>query len=341
MVMNPRVLADWKNWFLLMIIVSSMVGIVIAKDAYASRLFTTQTIYTYGTTQERLLNGVNVHPWDVDTPYFVKDEYFDLLKNSGVQWIRLDVTDPLDPWSGPWFRLFLDEAHSRGIQVLGILDRHIVREDPNFTLDDWKEGVNQVIEEYGNEVDAWEIWNEPNIPNNALGYMDGTPEHYVDILKGAYELIKATSDSPVVFAGLSPNGIDPLDFTSECWAVGAANYCDIFNIHLYSTSIHSDTILSEIDQIIGPKPIWITETGVDSLTHGLDGQSHLLVELKEYFNQKKDEYRIQNVFWYCWMDYAKPGDEINVFGTPVNREHFYGLVTVDFKLKPSYNSYMQ
>jgi hypothetical protein len=290
-------------------------------------------------TEGRILCGLNMHPWDVDTPCFAKDKYFDLAKDSGAKWIRLAVTDPRDnTWSGPWFKLFVEEAHARQIKVLGILDRYIVGENSSFSPADWQRALNTVMEVYRDTVDAWEVWNEPNLPLFYLGYMDGTPEHYVDLLKTSYQTIKACNpEALVVFGGLSPCGTNCTEFVSRSWELGAGSYCDEFAIHVYDED--AGQLLSKIVSITDPKPIWITETGASSLNYGLNGQSQKLKLLNSYFISVKEEYRIQSVFWYCWMDYARPNDQTNVFGRPISSADFCGLLTVDLTQKPSCESY--
>lgn len=336
---DPRIKATKKISCTILCAIALLVSCSVVQESAAPQAGY-KSIPSYGMiTEGRILWGLNMHPWDVNAPYFAKDKYFDLAKDSGAKWIRLAVTDPLDnAWSGPWFKLFVEEAHARQIKVLGILDRYIVGENSSFSLADWQNGLNVVMGVYGDTVDAWEVWNEPNLPEYYFGYTDGTPEHYVDLLKTSYQTIKACNpEALVVFGGLSPCGTNCTEFASECWELGAASYCDVFAIHVYEP--YADQLLSPIASITAPKPIWITETGVSSLDFGLDGQSQELILLNSYFNNVKEEYRIQNVFWYCWMDYAGPNDQTNVFGSPVSSPDFCGLVTMNLTQKQSYETY--
>lgn len=294
-----------------------------------------QKIPSYGAVKEyEILIGVCAHPYDARTPYFEVDRYFDLMKDVGVKWIRVGMTDPR------WyleFEPFVEQTHARGIKVLATLGGWVVGENPNFTLADWEDAIHAVMEIFADRVDAWKVWNEPNVPSFYLGYMDGSPEHYVDMLKSAYEIIKTyRPDVPVIFAGVAPIE-NCTHFTSKCWELGAADYCDAFSFHLYA--IYQDSWLAQTVLITDPKSLWITETGANSLQYGLEGQATQLGVLRTYFKENMEAYRIQKVFWYCWMDYAKPGDATNVFGHPTSREDLFGLVTVDLKAKPAYRRY--
>jgi hypothetical protein len=278
--------------------------------------------------ENEIFVGVNVHPCDARTPDFEEDKYFDLIKEAGVKWIRVDITAPR--WHRE-FEPFVEAAHARGIKVLAMLGPFIVEQNPNFTLADWESAVHDVIEIFGQQVDAWEVWNEPNLASFYLGYIDGSPEHYTNILKSTYRIVKAyRANVPVLFGGVAQTE-NCTGFITECWELGAANHCDVFNFHLYS--IAQSQWLAEAAVITNPKPIWITETGANSLQNGTETQASRLEVLRTHFQENMAKYRIQKVFWYCWMDYAKMDDETNVFGQPTTTEDFYGLVTVDFKAK--------
>ena len=76
--------------------------------------------------------------------------------------------------------------------MLAIIDHNTLNQQ-DFTLQDWQGNVSAIVA--SNEaklVSAWEIWNEPNNPSFNFGYMDGSAEHYFDMLKVAYTTIKAT-----------------------------------------------------------------------------------------------------------------------------------------------------
>jgi hypothetical protein len=136
--------------------------------------------------------GVCIHLSDFDSQ--TEAAIVDL----GVRWVRID-------WVIGEMGNFMERMSNDGIHVLAIIDHNTLNQQ-NFTLPDWQGNVSAITaSEDAKLVSAWEIWNEPNNPSFYLGYMDGTPQHYFDMLKVAYETIKATSNSSVVSAGLSPN----------------------------------------------------------------------------------------------------------------------------------------
>jgi hypothetical protein len=293
-----------------------------------------------GAIKDNILVGVCVHPWDAITPNFNDDEYFNLLSETGVQWMRIDIGSPNNQWNINQTQLFVEQASIRGIHLLGILDGVTFDDNPNFSLDNWNASVRMALQLFGNEVNAWEVWNEPNSPSTALGYMDGTPQHYVKMLQSAYTTIKSMfPEASVILGGIAPteNGYD---FVNSCWSLGAGAYCDAVAYHCYSQYLSTSTTqLPEIASLVNPKPIWITEVGADSLQFNLTGQAQQLITLRDYIYSMAETCRIQRSFWYCWMDDAVPGNATNVLGNPSSSEDFFGLITVDLEQKPAYSMY--
>ena len=84
--------------------------------------------------------------------------------------------------------------------------------------------------------------------------MNGNPENYFDMLKDAFQIIKAgSSNATVLSAGLSPYG-------SSAWKVWLTDFANMFpqryfdfqGIHLYDDSDpENQNLLSETRQIIG------------------------------------------------------------------------------------------
>ena len=178
-------------------------------------------------------------------------------------------------------------------------------------------------------VSVWEIWNEPNNPSFYVGYMDGSPEHYFEMLKVAYNSIKSTSNSSVVSAGLSPN--DTFNGGWQTWLnklqdLGSKNYSDIQGIHLYY-----DLASTNLEKLNSTKsygmPVWITEIGRPS-----SSESYTQEEQATYLSNNLDLLgsNADKVFWYELKD--------NV-GFEPPKENFFGLITTEFIKKPSYEEF--
>ncbi|NYH14496.1 hypothetical protein GGD41_001724 [Paraburkholderia bryophila] len=118
---------------------------------------------------------------------------------------------------------------------------------------------------YGGQVDAWEIWNEPNCGSDFIPH---DPALYTKILKGAYPVIKQANPGAYVYAGGSsgcttapnngtgalpskgiaglvnstnpsypaPTQWDPRDWLAVMYADGAQGYFDALSHHPYCFS---------------------------------------------------------------------------------------------------------
>jgi hypothetical protein len=121
--------------------------------------------------------------------------------------------------------------------------------------------------ETAKKVDAWEIWNEPNADQFHLGYMDGNPQTYFNILRVAHEIIRTSSPNATILAA----GLSPYTFSYGTWTKRLIDFSNLFpqtffdfqGVHLYDDGETNQNILSETKEIIG-KALWVTEVGQPS-----------------------------------------------------------------------------
>ena len=84
-------------------------------------------------------------------------------------------------------------------------------------------------------VDAWEIWNEPNLAN--FWRPTPNPSAYTTLLRAAAPSIRAAAPgTTIVSAGLSPAGgtFAPITFLQGMYAAGARGSFDALGFHPYS-----------------------------------------------------------------------------------------------------------
>lgn len=97
--------------------------------------------------------------------------------------------------------------------------------------------VAQLAGRYGGQVDAYEIWNEPNTPRF---WSRPNIDHYVMLLKSAYPRIhEADPGATVVSAGMapapdSPTTIAPQTFIRGLYERGAQDWFDALGMHPYT-----------------------------------------------------------------------------------------------------------
>ena len=218
----------------------------------------------------------------------------DAMAASGAQWLRLDF-----PWGAveqsrgvfTWGAVdrVVNAAAARGIKVLalpaytpawarpvGTTDKY-----PPTNVADFAVFVKAAATRYSaDRVQAWEIWNEPNISNFWAPAPD--PVKYASMLKSASAALRSVRPGvPVISGGLSPatdsaTTLSPSTFLNEVYAQGAASSFDAVGMHPYSfpalpmdpstSSWNTYYRLPLIRDLMvtrgdGAKKIWLTEVG--------------------------------------------------------------------------------
>ena len=152
------------------------------------------------------------------------------------------------------------------------------------------------VERYGDQVEAWEIWNEPN---SGLFWTDPDPDRYVDLLAAAVPPLRAADPTAsIVTGGLAPaddvpgSEISPEAFLEAVLEVADPALIDAVGIHPYSFPADpSDRSLEwnlfarlpDIHRRVAesadrPIPIWLTEFGAPYDSDRPDHQAEILSE---------------------------------------------------------------
>jgi hypothetical protein len=258
--------------------------------------------------------GVCFHAW-VEYNSNTKE----ILSSLGKIWIRSD-------WKLSSFMIsWKNDMKNMGIKILGVIN-YATLNLKNFNLTDWEKLVRDVVRS-SPDVPAWEIWNEPNVKKSQLGYMDGTPELYFEMLKIAYNIIKNETNALVVGPAISSSGLQT-DWLQRLVALGALNYLDVVSIHLYYDTVSTNQkYLTQVRSIVGDKPIWVTEIGKPSaITRTEEFQDNYL---KTNFDPETG-LDADKLFWYELVDNPSLSN---------STEGYFGLVRSDYTFKPSYYSF--
>ena len=205
---------------------------------------------------------------------------------SGITCFRTDIA--LNAGSAD----YVSNITKGGGTFLGILDYETVGAQPspdgcisgcNWSLDDWNASVYNALSEYP-EVETWEIWNEPLVPNFASGYENGSALDYYEMIRSAYAIIKAREPNATIvcFGGAQLFPISAVQyeysFYRAVWGYGASRYCDAISLHVYSQPYYNMSQQAEDGMTLGQelnltlnayenltrKPVWITEIGYAS-----------------------------------------------------------------------------
>ncbi|MBX0327094.1 hypothetical protein K2Z83_05275 [Oscillochloris sp. ZM17-4] len=146
--------------------------------------------------------------------YTDRDRVLQLVQNAGFDWVRQQVVwrDIEDPGAGiyGWEELdrIVDTVNAYGRKLLVNIVQSPSAYNPTNGLPADPETLGNFVEQmarrYGDKIQAYEIWNEPNLAHENGGRI--VPEdvgHYVEILKVAYTRIKAVSPNAIVLAAAS------------------------------------------------------------------------------------------------------------------------------------------
>lgn len=250
--------------------------------------------------------GVCLHLYQFD------NKTTDLLKQINSTWIRID-------WIPNQMDTVVNAMDANGIKILAILDHNTMNfadpPNPNFSLAQWTATVQSIMAtDAAKKVDAWEIWNEPNVEKFQSGYMNGNPQNYVDMLKSASLVIKSVSNATVLAAGLSPYYPES-NPNWKTWLTGfnaasPQSFFDFQGVHLYDDATTNAYVLNETKDIT-KKAIWITEIGQPSAPspYTYQDQSYYLTSNLQILSEIKNP-----VFWYQLKDETD--------GDPETENHF-------------------
>lgn len=235
--------------------------------------------------------GLNVH-WALGGDGRGLDQDYEIrLKDSKTKVVR-EHFQMETLWGNDinaWLRrydLIMENYKKQNIKVVGMLAYNKDHDDfrpPNPVI--WREFVALVADRYKDNVDVWEIWNEPDSPTYLT---PNNPNAYGMILKPAYTVIKMVDpEATVITGGLSwPNP----HFIEQMYQK-YGNYFDGLGIHLYYANQYFaegqslNALLSDLDRVrrIQEKykknqKIWITEMGASTGGTGITDEMQ-----KEYF----------------------------------------------------------
>ncbi len=316
----------------------AIIGAIVIFRSFASTTPTTNTVASKAAYDTPDFYGVNI-PSAIfpDARGTEGDGLMATLQSdvatTGSGWVRTDATASLDraffgnSEHGNCGQPFCDENKLAGKKILAVIDHVTFNEisalpcgvdssrPPLEDLAIWEKIVDCVSRRYKGKVAAYEIWNEPTLPQFKLGYQDGSAQHYYDMLKSAYTIIKQNDPSAQVI-GLggveifsadtsSPTRLqDSKDFAQKVYDLGGAQYADAIAVHGYSWGNCGDAIWNTYEQNIKyyhemwGKDVWITETG-QSRDLACSQSKYIDYAYSAFINSS-----VKKVFWFALNDTA-------------------------------------
>lgn len=289
-----------------------------------------------GQRSEQIGVAGNAFPWE---PHW--ETFQGLLDESQAGWTRVEIRWEMlqprrDEWHWHHYDKLIGAYEERGFKQMGLLAYSAAwassRSDTAFAppsdLDAWEAFVRATAERYGDRVDAWEVWNEPDVAFFWGGVDGGQPEVYLELLKRAHRAIKAVDpDAIVVSGGVSGTGRGA-DFIHRMLDLGGGQYFDALGVHGYvplgeidGESFRSDhwARLRAVRERSG-KPFWVTEFGWATRDVGEAEQANLLAR---HAPMLFDLGGVERIFFFQFKD---PGDIPD----------YYGLTRADGSKKPAF-----
>jgi O-antigen ligase len=176
----------------------------------------------------------------------------DRMEGLGLRWIRQPF-----PWSeiepepgrfnwAPWDRV-VEAASAREFQVIAVLDTAPAWARPAGTdpptppteLADFGNFARALAERYGDRLDFYQVWDEPNLSANWGGrFVD--PAAYAGLLQEAAANLRAADRQAVILAAAlaptledGPLNLDESTFLAGLYAANAAEWFDVVAVQPY------------------------------------------------------------------------------------------------------------
>ena len=300
---------------------------------------------------------------------------YEVVENADIKWVRDECT-----WSSTEttkgnltvpenVKRYYKALHESGKKVLLVLDYGA---NSYYTLSDgnknttitiptsaeteymsaWKNYVTTVAGELGEYVDAYEIWNEPDLAyansllpedNVSVTDYDKAADAYVDLYVNTKELLDVIQPGkPVLFGTLCRGGDSDstLAFYNEMKAVAEEKgksfdeYVDDVSIHFYKTNVSDATLElsaweSTFDSFDYTGNVWLTETGLsETVEEDYTQEEYLPMVMLEWDRYIKENNRGGVAFWYDLRNDINSSDY----------ESNFGLVDEDYNEKPAFDA---
>jgi Glycosyl hydrolase family 10 len=296
---------------------------------------------------------------------YPEPHWFNLARTAGMRWNRWEFRwSAIEARAGRWewagSDQVVDANQAAGLQIEGIListprwaevrqaggvipsGLYEAWDSPRNT---WGTFVRTIAERYRGRVQAWEIWNEPDYPPGSFGFWFASKADYYQLLKVAYQAVKAVDPAAqVLVAGLMYWG-DPA-FLEDLLRLGqedpeaAANrfFFDGIAWHVYSrpTDVFDRVQRSRLllQKYVGQKTIWVNEGNLPVWS-----ESPMNDYQRFPLSGTLEEQAAWVVQWYAYA-LAAGADRVLMYRMHDSDEpEAWGLARSDGSIRPAYVAY--
>ena len=169
-------------------------------------------------------------------------------------------------------------------------------------LEDWRAYVRMVVTRYKGRIQAYEIWNEPNLRD----FWTGTTDQMLTLTKEASQIVH-TLDPNALVVSPSATAEYGIPWLAEFLHKGGGQYVDVIGYHFYlKPQQMPEELLPFVQQVrqvlsennLGNKPLWNTESGwlkaapfpSEELAGGFLARAYILAWAAG----------VQRFYWYAW-----------------------------------------
>ncbi|MCB0192349.1 MAG: beta-galactosidase [Anaerolineae bacterium] len=200
----------------------------------------------------------------------IADRDLKLVEDAGFTWVKQEFPwreiEPVEKGGFNWEKTdrIMDQIDAHGLKVIARLGVQppwagggFPEVGPPENMQDFADFITAVATRYKGRVDAYQIWNEPNL-SREWGNRPPNAAEYTAMLKIAYESIKAVDPYPIIIsAGMAPttrnDDVARPDtyYIQEMYDAGAAPYFDALGAHGPGYASPPETDPAEIAQTPG------------------------------------------------------------------------------------------
>jgi hypothetical protein len=261
-----------------------------------------------------------------------------LIAKAGIRHIRDEqYWNTVEPEPGQFvfpqgYKDYMAEARSHGIQPLIILSFANDHYDDGLTpyTDAGREGYARygkaILDQYGDDVRALEIWNEYNGSFAKGPAAKDRPAHYTKMLEEAYRQIKTVRPDVKVLGGAAVK--IPLPYLREIFRFGGLEHMDGVAVHPYRGGPEGvERELAALKELIQRysggvrKPIWVTEFGRhDNSPGGRRRSASYLLRLATLLLSEG----VERMYWYLMRDYRTSVSNFESMGLVRDQDSPFG-----------------
>lgn len=246
--------------------------------------------------------GINADLTQYDDAALV--ENLDLMAEVGFVWVRQPFRwSEVEPQAGTYdwstYDGIVEAAAARDLRIVAVLvdSPGWAADSPTAPPDDlaaFEAFASALAERYGEHIDVYQVWDEPNL-SSGWGGQAPSPVEYAALLEAAYGAIHAADDTAAVLtAGLAPTveqgpeNISDVTYLRELYQNGAGQFFDgvmgkpygfddgpdEHQVHENVLNFSRLVLLREVMVENGDavKPLWASHFGWNALPEGWEGQ---------------------------------------------------------------------